>query len=55
MKIETPEQHEAQLMRLEQLMKLNPALNTPEDVEIENLAVAIEVYENIHYPLNEKD
>ncbi|ABS45608.1 hypothetical protein YpsIP31758_A0011 (plasmid) [Yersinia pseudotuberculosis IP 31758] len=53
-KIETPEQHEAQLMRLEQLMKLNPALNTPEDVEIEKLAGAIEAYENIHYPINDK-
>lgn len=37
-KIETPEQHEAQLMHLELLMKLNPALNTPEDVFWKSLA-----------------
>lgn len=45
LQILTPQEHEAQLLRLEILLRDNP-----DSEDIEPLVDLIESYENIHYP-----
>ena len=44
-RIETKEDYEAALLRIEVLMDLDPALNTTEGEELNKLASIIEAYE----------
>ncbi|MCP9269856.1 transcriptional regulator [Xenorhabdus sp. XENO-1] len=49
--IKNDEDYELAMARLTELMDLNPQDNTPDSDELELLALLIEHYESVHYPI----
>ncbi len=47
--------YEKVLMRVDELMELNPKLNTPESDELEILSMLIEKYEEMHWFISAPD
>lgn len=50
--IKTAADHEAALARLDELMDLNPAPNSDEDLELQALAALIAAYEEKHHKID---
>lgn len=48
--IKTPEEHAIALVRVDELIKINPMPKTPEFKELMVLAIEVEKYEKIHFP-----
>ncbi|MBC8947084.1 MULTISPECIES: helix-turn-helix domain-containing protein [Xenorhabdus] len=48
--IKSDEDYDLAMIRLTELMDLNPEENTPDSDELELLALLIERYESVHYP-----
>jgi len=49
--IKNDQDYEKALHRIEQLIDISPELDTKQSNELESLALLIEKYEDIHYPL----
>lgn len=45
-------EHQDALVRLGELVTLDPAPESPEGIELEALATRVEAYEDIHYPIS---
>lgn len=49
--LETEEQYQMALERIEELMDVQAALDSPEGKELNQLVAEVEVYEDEHYPM----
>jgi HTH-type transcriptional regulator/antitoxin HigA len=53
--IKNEQEYEKALIRVDELMELNPKIGTKESDELEVLAILIEHYEQIHWVISEPD